>query len=136
MFAAHYTASFFVSKISRMTPSVIPHQNFEGLTLHGIQQHKRKKKTTYSEYMYKALKQVPQGTSKHCWALDALRSLNKPHLYGMVAQEASKMSHYKKKPFITSREVHAAVRVVLLVEAVKSGLLTANDMSSRHVDST
>ncbi|XP_008111439.1 histone H2B isoform X2 [Anolis carolinensis] len=133
MFAAHYTASFFATRIM---PSMIPHQKSEGSTLHYIQQHKRKKRTTYSEYMHKVLKQVPQDTNKYCWALDTLRSLNKPHLYGMVALEASRMSHYKKKPIITSMEVHAAVRVVLLQEAMKSCLLTGNDMSSRHVGST
>ncbi|KAH0626939.1 hypothetical protein JD844_002246 [Phrynosoma platyrhinos] len=125
--------------IVRMKPSLSPHQNSEGLhslALCGIQMYKRKKKTGYSKYMYRILKQVPEGTNRYCWALDVLRSLKKPHLYGLVALEASRMSHYKKKPFVTSKEVHVAVRLVLLVEAVKCSWLTINEIASRHVGST
>ncbi|XP_061444011.1 histone H2B, gonadal-like isoform X3 [Rhineura floridana] len=92
---------------------------FRSSMLSGIQVNRMKKKVVYSDYIYRILKQVPQDTSKCCWAVDVIRCLNKPHLYGKVALEAARLSHYKKKPLVTSTEVHTAVRLVLLTEAVK-----------------
>ncbi|KAJ7313495.1 hypothetical protein JRQ81_004916 [Phrynocephalus forsythii] len=93
-----------------MKASRIPHQRHESLSSLAlrVKLYSMKKKKAYSDYIYKIVKQVPQGTNKYCWALDVLDSLNKPNLYWKVALEASRMSHYNKKHLITSREVHVA----------------------------
>ncbi|XP_053119743.1 histone H2B-like [Hemicordylus capensis] len=125
--------------VSRMKTSLISLQQPEqlsSLSLRRIRLYNTKKKMTYSGYIYKILKQVPQDTGKCCWAVEVIHSLNKPHLYGKVALEAARLTHYKKKLLVTSTEIHAAVKMVLLVEALKGNLKEPFWPANSRVDST
>ncbi|XP_066485342.1 uncharacterized protein [Tiliqua scincoides] len=122
-----------------MKTSLVLHQQCKPATsvvLRRIRLHRTKKKVIYSGHLYRIVKQIPQEANKSCWAVDAIHLLNKPHLYGKVALEAARLSYYKKKLLVTSSEVHAAAKVVLLVEGIKSNLEDAILAMNKCIDAS
>ncbi|GIL89451.1 hypothetical protein Vretifemale_17263 [Volvox reticuliferus] len=85
---------------------------------------KKKKKVkvakheTYKLYIYKVLKQVHPNTGISSKAMSIMNSFIND-IFEKVATEASKLSHYRKKPTVTSREIQTAVRLVLPGELAK-----------------
>ena len=78
----------------------------------------RRRKETFSTYIYKVLKQVHPDTGVSSKAMGIMNSFVND-LFERVAEEASRLSHYNKKSTITSREIQTAVRLILPGELAK-----------------
>nr|VDC80623.1 unnamed protein product [Brassica rapa] len=81
---------------------------------------KRSKKNieTYKIYIFKVLKQVHPDIGISSKAMGIMNSFIND-IFEKLAQEASKLARYNKKPTITSREIQTAVRLVLPGELAK-----------------
>jgi histone H2B len=81
---------------------------------------KRVKKSTetYKIYIFKVLKQVHPDIGISSKAMGIMNSFIND-IFEKLAQEASKLARYNKKPTITSREIQTAVRLVLPGELAK-----------------
>ncbi|KVH94942.1 Histone core, partial [Cynara cardunculus var. scolymus] len=81
---------------------------------------KRNKKSveTYKIYIFKVLKQVHPDIGISSKAMGIMNSFIND-IFEKLAQEASRLARYNKKPTITSREIQTAVRLVLPGELAK-----------------
>ncbi|KAK6926704.1 Histone H2A/H2B/H3 [Dillenia turbinata] len=84
---------------------------------------KKKKKVkksveTYKIYIFKVLKQVHPDIGISSKAMGIMNSFIND-IFEKLAQEASRLARYNKKPTITSREIQTAVRLVLPGELAK-----------------
>ncbi|KAG0466538.1 hypothetical protein HPP92_018118 [Vanilla planifolia] len=84
---------------------------------------KKKKKTkkgseTYKIYIFKVLKQVHPDIGISSKAMSIMNSFIND-IFEKLAQEASRLARYNKKPTITSREIQTSVRLVLPGELAK-----------------
>ncbi|KAB1211045.1 Histone H2B [Morella rubra] len=84
---------------------------------------KKKKKAkrsveTYKMYIFKVLKQVHPDIGISSKAMVIMNSFIND-IFEKLAQEASRLARYNKKPTITSREIQTAVRLVLPGELAK-----------------
>lgn len=84
---------------------------------------KKKKKLkknveTYKIYIFKVLKQVHPDIGISSKAMGIMNSFIND-IFEKLAQEASRLARYNKKPTITSREIQTAVRLVLPGELAK-----------------
>ncbi|KAJ0629974.1 putative transcription factor Hap3/NF-YB family [Helianthus annuus] len=85
---------------------------------------KRSKKSveTYKIYIFKVLKQVHPDIGISSKAMGIMNSFIND-IFEKLAQEASRLARYNKKPTITSREIQTAVRLVLPGELAKHAVL-------------
>ncbi|PON31772.1 Histone H2B [Parasponia andersonii] len=84
---------------------------------------KKKKKAkksveTYKIYIFRVLKQVHPDIGISSKAMGIMNSFIND-IFEKLAQEASRLARYNKKPTITSREIQTAVRLVLPGELAK-----------------
>jgi histone H2B len=79
---------------------------------------RRKRKETYSIYIYKVLKQVHPDTGISSKAMSIMNSFVND-IFERIAAESSRLSHYNKKSTISSREIQTAVRLLLPGELAK-----------------
>ncbi|CAF2552513.1 unnamed protein product [Rotaria sp. Silwood2] len=79
---------------------------------------KRKRKETYSIYIYKVLKQVHPDTGISSKAMSIMNSFVND-IFERIAAESSRLSHYNKRSTISSREIQTAVRLLLPGELAK-----------------
>ncbi|XP_055337281.1 histone H2B [Paramacrobiotus metropolitanus] len=79
---------------------------------------KKKRKESYSVYIYKVLKQVHPDTGVSSKAMAIMNSFVND-IFERIASEASRLSHYNKRSTITSREIQTAVRLLLPGELAK-----------------
>ncbi|XP_008796725.1 histone H2B-like [Phoenix dactylifera] len=84
---------------------------------------KKKKKSkksseTYKIYIFKVLKQVHPDIGISSKAMGIMNSFIND-IFEKLAQEASRLARYNKKPTITSREIQTSVRLVLPGELAK-----------------
>eukprot|EP00252_Welwitschia_mirabilis_P014159 TRINITY_DN311_c0_g2_i1.p1 TRINITY_DN311_c0_g2~~TRINITY_DN311_c0_g2_i1.p1 ORF type:complete len:144 (-),score=29.89 TRINITY_DN311_c0_g2_i1:181-612(-) len=81
---------------------------------------KRHKKSieTYKIYIFKVLKQVHPDIGISSKAMGIMNSFIND-IFEKLANEASRLARYNKKPTITSREIQTAVRLVLPGELAK-----------------
>ena len=86
----------------------------------GEKKKKRIKKSieTYKIYIFKVLKQVHPDIGISSKAMGIMNSFIND-IFEKLAQEASRLARYNKKPTITSREIQTAVRLVLPGELAK-----------------
>ncbi|XWS55702.1 hypothetical protein CRYUN_Cryun09bG0023400 [Craigia yunnanensis] len=85
----------------------------------GEKKKKIKKGTeTYKIYIFKVLKQVHPDIGISSKAMGIMNSFIND-IFEKLAQEASRLARYNKKPTITSREIQTAVRLVLPGELAK-----------------
>ncbi|XP_030524434.1 histone H2B-like [Rhodamnia argentea] len=86
----------------------------------GADRKKRVKKSveTYKIYIFKVLKQVHPDIGISSKAMGIMNSFIND-IFEKLAQEASRLARYNKKPTITSREIQTAVRLVLPGELAK-----------------
>nr|GME16564.1 probable histone H2B.1 [Ipomoea batatas] len=73
---------------------------------------------TYKIYIFKVLKQVHPDIGVSSKAMGIMNSFIND-IFEKLAQEASRLARYNKKPTITSREIQTAVRLVLPGELAK-----------------
>ncbi|KAA0044072.1 hypothetical protein IC582_009501 [Cucumis melo] len=78
----------------------------------------KKSTETYKIYIFKVLKQVHPDIGISSKAMGIMNSFIND-IFEKLAQEASKLARYNKKPTITSREIQTAVRLVLPGELAK-----------------
>ncbi|KAF5446986.1 histone H2B-like [Juglans microcarpa x Juglans regia] len=92
----------------------------EGGAVAGDKKKKRTKKSveTYKIYIFKVLKQVHPDIGISSKAMGIMNSFIND-IFEKLAQEASRLARYNKKPTITSREIQTAVRLVLPGELAK-----------------
>ncbi|KAL2463868.1 Histone H2B.6 [Forsythia ovata] len=74
--------------------------------------HVKKNIETYKIYIFKVLKQVHPDIGISSKAMGIMNSFVND-IFEKLAQEASKLSKYNKKPTITSREIRTVVQLVL-----------------------
>jgi len=79
---------------------------------------RRRRKETYSIYIYKVLKQVHPDTGVSSKAMSIMNSFVND-IFERIAAEASRLSHYNKRSTISSREIQTAVRLLLPGELAK-----------------
>ena len=79
---------------------------------------RRKKKESYSIYIYKVLKQVHPDTGVSSKVMSIMNSFVND-IFGRIAAEASLFAHYNKRSTITSREIQTAIRLLLPGELAK-----------------
>ncbi|XP_078436308.1 histone H2B.2-like [Wolffia australiana] len=84
---------------------------------------KKKKKVkksveTYKIYLFKVLKQVHPDIGISGKAMSIMNSFIND-IFEKLAQEASRLARYNKKPTITSREIQTSVRLILPGELAK-----------------
>ncbi|XP_052172050.1 probable histone H2B.3 [Diospyros lotus] len=87
----------------------------------GVDKKKKKIKKgseTYKIYIFKVLKQVHPDIGISSKAMGIMNSFIND-IFEKLAQEASRLARYNKKPTITSREIQTAVRLVLPGELAK-----------------
>ncbi|KAK8596203.1 hypothetical protein V6N13_000848 [Hibiscus sabdariffa] len=86
----------------------------------GDRKKKKAKKSveTYKIYIFKVLKQVHPDIGISSKAMGIMNSFIND-IFEKLAQEASRLARYNKKPTITSREIQTAVRLVLPGELAK-----------------
>ena len=84
----------------------------------GDKKKKRKRKESYSIYIYKVLKQVHPDTGISSKAMNIMNSLV-GDIFDRVAREASNLAKYNKRSTISSREIQTAVRLLLPGELAK-----------------
>ena len=80
--------------------------------------YKKKRKESYSIYIYKVLKQVHPDTGISSKAMNIMNSFVND-LFERIAAEASKLAHYNKRSTISSKEIQTAVRLLLPGELAK-----------------
>ncbi|KAK3753674.1 hypothetical protein QZH41_003321 [Actinostola sp. cb2023] len=78
----------------------------------------RKRKETYSIYIYKVMKQVHPDTGISSKTMLIMNSFVSD-VFERITTEASRLAHYNKKSTITSREIQTAVRLLLPGELAK-----------------
>ena len=78
----------------------------------------RKRKESYSIYIYKVMKQVHPDTGISSRAMGIMNSFVND-VFDRVAGEASRLANYNKKSTISSREIQTAVRLLLPGELAK-----------------
>ncbi|WOL14878.1 histone H2B.11-like [Canna indica] len=86
----------------------------------GDKKRKKAKKgsETYKIYIFKVLKQVHPDIGISSKAMSIMNSFIND-IFEKLAQEASRLARYNKKPTITSREIQTSVRLVLPGELAK-----------------
>jgi histone H2B len=82
-------------------------------------QKKRRKRTeSYSNYIYKVLKQVHPDTGVSASAMSIMNSFVND-VFQRIATEAAAVARHNKKSTISSREIQTAVRLILPGELAK-----------------
>ena len=84
----------------------------------GDKKKKRRRKESYSIYIYKVLKQVHPDTGISSKAMSIMNSFIND-IFEKIATEAAKLARYNKKPTVTSREIQTSVRLILPGELAK-----------------
>ncbi|KAI3382862.1 hypothetical protein SNEBB_005431 [Seison nebaliae] len=84
----------------------------------GDKKRHKKRKQTYSIYIYKVLKQVHPDIGVSSKAMSIMNSFVND-IFERIAQESSRLSHYNKRATISSREIQTAVRLLLPGELAK-----------------
>lgn len=78
----------------------------------------KKRRESYSIYIYKVLKQVHPDTGISSKAMGIMNSFVHD-VFERIAGESSRLAHYNKKSTIGSREIQTAVRLLLPGELAK-----------------
>ncbi|KAF5195074.1 Histone h2b, partial [Thalictrum thalictroides] len=78
----------------------------------------KKNNESYKIYIFKVLKQVHPDIGISSKAMGIMNSFIND-IFEKLAQEASRLARYNKKPTITSREIQTSVRLVLPGELAK-----------------
>ncbi|KAB7497405.1 Histone H2B.3 [Armadillidium nasatum] len=87
----------------------------------GDKKKKKRRKESYSIYIYKVLKQVHPDTGISSKAMSIMNSFVND-IFERIAAEASRLAHYNKRSTITSREIQTAVRLLLPGELAKHAI--------------
>ncbi len=106
----------------------------KGVRATGDKSRRKKRKESYSIYIYKVLKQVHPDTGISSKAMSIMNSFAND-IFERIAQEASKLAHYNKRSTITSREVQTAVRLLLPGELAKHAVSEGTKAVTKYTSS-
>ncbi|GAB1600986.1 histone H2B, gonadal [Argonauta hians] len=95
---------------------------------------KRKRKESYSIYIYKVMKQVHPDTGISSKAMSIMNSFVND-LFERIAAESSRLAHYNKRSTISSREVQTAVRLLLPGELAKHAVSEGTKAVTKYTSS-
>ena len=94
----------------------------------------RRRRETYSIYIYKVLKQVHPDTGVSSKAMSIMNSFVND-IFERIAAEASRLAHYNKRSTITSREIQTAVRLLLPGELAKHAVSEGTKAVTKYTSS-
>jgi histone H3/H4 len=94
----------------------------------------RKRKQTYSVYIYKVLKQVHPDTGVSSKAMSIMNSFVND-IFERIAGEASRLSHLNGRSTISSREIQTAVRLLLPGELAKHAVSEGTKAVTKYTSS-
>ncbi|KAM9076597.1 LOW QUALITY PROTEIN: histone H2B type 1-A-like [Megaptera novaeangliae] len=94
----------------------------------------RRRKESYSLYIYKVLKQVHPDTGISSKAMSVMNSFVKD-MFERIAGEASRLAHYNKRSTVTSREIQTAVRLLLPGELAKHAVCEGSKAVTKYSNS-
>ena len=100
----------------------------------GDKKRSKKRRESYSIYIYKVLKQVHPDTGISSKAMSIMNSFVND-IFERIAQEASRLAHYNKKATITSREIQTAVRLLLPGELAKHAVSEGTKAVTKYTSS-
>ena len=100
----------------------------------GEKKRHKKRKESYSIYIYKVLKQVHPDTGISSKAMSIMNSFVND-IFERIAQEASRLAHYNKRATITSREIQTAVRLLLPGELAKHAVSEGTKAVTKYTSS-
>ncbi|KAK8374536.1 hypothetical protein O3P69_018379 [Scylla paramamosain] len=100
----------------------------------GDKKKKRRRKESYSIYIYKVLKQVHPDTGVSSKAMSIMNSFVND-IFERIAAEASRLAHYNKRSTITSREIQTAVRLLLPGELAKHAVSEGTKAVTKYTSS-
>ncbi|XP_033108129.1 histone H2B-like [Anneissia japonica] len=95
---------------------------------------RRKRRESYSIYVYKVLKQVHPDTGISSRAMSIMNSFVND-VFERIAAEASRLAHYNKRSTISSREVQTAVRLLLPGELAKHAVSEGTKAVTKYTSS-
>lgn len=95
----------------------------------------RKRKETYSIYIYKVLKQVHPDTGISGKAMSIMNSFVND-IFERIATEASRLSAYSKKSTLSSREIQTAIRLMLPGELAKHAVSEGTKAVTKYTSTT
>ena len=100
----------------------------------GDKKKKRRRKESYSIYIYKVLKQVHPDTGISSKAMSIMNSFVND-IFERISAEASRLAHYNKRSTITSREIQTAVRLLLPGELAKHAVSEGTKAVTKYTTS-
>ncbi|KAB7503602.1 histone H3 [Armadillidium nasatum] len=100
----------------------------------GDKKKKKRRKESYSIYIYKVLKQVHPDTGISSKAMSIMNSFVND-IFERIAAEASRLAHYNKRSTITSREIQTAVRLLLPGELAKHAVSEGTKAVTKYTSS-
>ncbi|OQR78372.1 histone H2B.3-like [Tropilaelaps mercedesae] len=95
---------------------------------------RRKRKESFSIYIYKVLKQVHPETGISSKAMSIMNAFVND-IFERIASEASRLSMYNKRSTISSREVQTAVRLLLPGELAKHAVSEGTKAVAKYTSS-
>lgn len=100
----------------------------------GDKKRKKKRRESYSIYIYKVMKQVHPDTGISAKAMSIMNSFVND-LFERIAGESSRLAHYSKRSTITSREIQTAVRLLLPGELAKHAVSEGTKAVTKYTSS-
>lgn len=95
---------------------------------------RKRRRESYSIYIYKVLKQVHPDTGVSSKAMSIMNSFVND-IFERIAAESSRLSHYNKRSTITSREIQTAVRLLLPGELAKHAVSEGTKAVTKYTSS-
>lgn len=95
---------------------------------------RRRRRESFSMYIYKVLKQVHPDTGISSKAMSIMNSFVND-LFEKIAAEASRLSAHNKKRTVSSREVQTAVRLLLPGELAKHAVSEGTKAVTKYTSS-
>ncbi|XP_045105267.1 histone H2B.3-like [Portunus trituberculatus] len=95
---------------------------------------KRRRKESYSIYIYKVLKHVHPDTGVSSKAMSIMNSFVND-IFERIAAETSRLAHYNKRSTITSQEIQTAVRLLLAGEMAKHAVSEGTKSVTKYTSS-
>ena len=96
---------------------------------------RKKRKESYSIYIYKVLKQVHPDTGISSKGMSIMNSFVND-VFERIAGEASRLANYNKRKTISSREIQTAVRLLLPGELAKHAVSEGTKAVTKYTSSS
>jgi len=96
---------------------------------------KKRRKESYSIYIYKVLKQVHPDTGISSKAMSIMNSFVND-VFERIAGEAARLGQYNKRKTISSREIQTAVRLLLPGELAKHAVSEGTKAVTKYTSSS